>query len=199
MYTMKKLFYLFIGFAILACSEEDDNTSADSGIFYETHGGKLFAVDGCSEGYNPGVCVNDAFYIPISQPEQDGESIINLWQRIVEQEILICAPFAFGFNNGYDAGLDCDIESKITQQSENKLIFTYKSLESYNSEPVTQETLELSDCNYDFSFTLEIKDDILTSTSVDNNYADEPTIITLRLANDWDVSNACPGNNGIFD
>ena len=36
---------LFIGFAILACSEEDVNTSADSGIFYETHGGKLFASD----------------------------------------------------------------------------------------------------------------------------------------------------------
>ena len=36
---------LFIGFAILACTEEDINTSADSGFFYETHGGKLFASD----------------------------------------------------------------------------------------------------------------------------------------------------------
>ena len=153
----------------------------------------------CSEGYNPGYCVNDAFYIPISQPEQDGESIINLWQRVVERETIECAPFAFGFNNGYDAGLDCDIESKITQQSENKLIFTIKSLESYNSEPVIKETLELSNCNYDISFTLEIKDDILTSTTVDNDYPDEPTIINLILADDWDVSDACPGNNSIFD
>ena len=34
---------------------------------------------------------------------------------------------------------------------------------------------------------------------VDNDYPDEPTIINLRLADDWDVSDACPGNNGIFD
>ena len=46
---MKKLFYLLV-FAILACSEEDINTSADSGIFYETHGGKLFYIDN-EDGY----------------------------------------------------------------------------------------------------------------------------------------------------
>tara|TARA_B100001769_G_scaffold162592_1_gene127802 strand:- start:4126 stop:4704 length:579 start_codon:yes stop_codon:yes gene_type:complete len=190
---MKKLFYLLV-FAILACSEEDINTSADSGIFYETHGGKLFYIDN-EDGYT-----SSADYIPILQPEQDGEPIINTWLRRISDDFISmkCTPYVFGFNNGYDNEIDCDFENKITEQSENKLTFTIKSLESYNSEPVTQETLERRMCKLNAFITLEIKDDILTSTVGRNDLPDSATSTDLRLASDWDVSDACPGNNYTF-
>ena len=154
----------------------------------------MFYIDN-EDGYT-----SSADYIPILQPEQDGESIINTWLRTISDDFIgmKCTPYVFGFNNGYDNAIDCDFENKITEQSENKLTFTIKSLKSYNSEPVTQETLERGTCKLNAFITLEIKDDILTSTVGRNDFPDSALSTDLRLANDWDASDACPGNNYTF-
>lgn len=195
---MKKIPILLILFTAFACST-DEASDADNGLFYETHGGKVFAADDNS-GYNAGSGSEDALYIPIQQPEDDGDPIINFWYRNNSGINYCDFSFRLGFNDADTMDSDCDIDVQIIEQTENKIVVSFVALQSYMSDDLTQEEFEDGECNYlDYIFTYEITDERLVWTydsqviEVDDEELGYPASLVLghTLSEDWDVTDDC--------
>ncbi len=115
---MNKALFLLLLFLAFSCSSDEVN-NPDGGLFFETHGGKVFSYfeDPSDNTWKDGIKIAE------NQPNE-GDLIIQ-FVFLYNNSETYCTPAYLGLNDAEVIDASCDPEISIIEQTKNKLVLEW--------------------------------------------------------------------------